>query len=228
MKTLQKLTLVAFAVLSAGAAQAQCVSCAPPARPTPPSPRDPGCLTCGTSANAFTDVATSAAFRSSTQNLSNVFQNGALQYACVDQAGPGNSATINQNSANDPSDYGNNAWTSQINNGIGGAGQNTAYSEQTGDRSVIVQKQTGTGNSARARQGDEDFNVSYQDQTGYSNKAYSDQDGAFSQYSMQLQKGSGAFAVGHDNYSTVTQRTTGAYSTTVQEGVSNTVAVYQH
>ena len=229
MKTLQKIALVAFAVLSAGVAQAQCVNCAPPARPTPPSPRDPGCLSCGAAANTFTSVSAQATRAlGATDNYSNVFQNGALQYACVDQAGPGNSAEINQNSQNDPSDYGNNAWTSQVNNGVGGAGRNMAYSEQTGDRNVIVQKQTGTGNKARARQGDEDFDVSYQDQTGYSNQAYSDQDGAFSQYSLQLQKGNTPYANGNNNCSTITQRSGSAWSTTVQEGQNNSVAVYQH
>jgi hypothetical protein len=231
MKALQKLTLIAFAVLSAGVAQAQnpCVNCAPPARPTPPAFRDPGCLTCGATANNFITVASQATRAlGATDNYSNVFQNGELQYACVDQAGPGNSAVINQNAQNDPADYGNNAWTTQVNNGVGSAGRNTAYSEQTGDRNIIVQNQTGTGNQARARQGDEDFDVSYQDQTGYRNQAYSDQDGAFSQYSLQIQKGSGAYPVGHDNYSTVTQRSGSAYSATVQEGRNNTVAVYQH
>ena len=97
MKTLQKITLVAFAVLSAGVAQAQCVNCAPPDRPTPPSPRDPGCIACSFNPNSFISVAGQAGRTlAATDNFSTVYQNGALQYACVDQMGPGNSADISQ------------------------------------------------------------------------------------------------------------------------------------
>lgn len=230
MKTLQKITLVAFAVLSAGVANAQsnpCVTCAPPARPTPPALVDPGCLTCGSAANAYWSVAQAAAARTATDNFSNVYQNGHLQYACVDQAGPGNTAQLSQNSNNDAADYGNNAWQTQVNDG-GAGGRNSAYGEQLGDRSTIVQSQTGSGNIARAKQADEDFYVSYQEQHGQGNHAYSDQDVSFNEYSMQMQTGGGGGGAGLNNYSTVTQRSDHAWSATVQEGQNNSVAVYQH
>ena len=110
----------------------------------------------------------------------------------------------------------------------GAGGRNSAYGEQLGDRSTIVQKQTGSGNVARAKQADEDFYVSYQEQDGRENHAYSDQDVNFYQFSSQKQTGGGGGGAGYMNSSSVTQRSDHAWSTTVQEGQNNTVYVYQH
>jgi len=163
-----------------------------------------------------------------TNNNAFVFQNGHDQYACVEQIGAnGNTADLRQDANNDISDYGNNAWQKQTNDGSG-KGKNVAYGAQYGDRSTLVQKQDGSGNRARAVQGDQDFNTAYQEQVGYSNRAYVDQNGANNQTSMQLQVDGGGGGIGHDNYSTVTQRTDHAWSATIQEGQNNAVSVYQH
>lgn len=164
-----------------------------------------------------------------TNNNAFVFQNGHDQYACVEQIGAnGNTADLLQDAKDDKADYGNNAWQKQDNNGSAAKGKNVAYGAQYGDRSTLVQNQSGSGNRARAVQGDQDFNTAYQEQVGYSNRAYVDQDGAFNQTSMQLQISGGGGGTGHDNYSTVTQRTDHAWSATIQEGQNNAVSVYQH
>lgn len=230
MKILQKITVVAFALLSAGAANAQtnpCSNCAPPDRPSAPTPVDPGCGTCGLAANSYFSVSQAEALRVSTANISNVLQNGHLQYACIEQSGSGgNLAELSQNAKGDRSDFGNNAWQNQFNDG-GAGGRNSAYGEQLGDRSTIVQKQSGSGNMARAKQADDDYNVSYQDQDGKQNHAYSQQN-AYADYSYQRQTGGGGGGAGDNNSSSVTQNSNFAHSTTVQEGQNNTVYVYQH
>jgi len=241
MKTLQKITLVAFAVLSAGAANAQapvaCMNCAPPSVAPPRQADRPGCLTCGgTVANLETNV-TTAQLRGNHLNNSFVFQNGRNQFACVDQAGGNginaNTANLIQDSQNDNADYGNRGYQTQTYSSTGvnsGRGNNEAFGAQYGDRNVIIQKQTGSGNLASAYQGDWDKNVSYQEQEGRGNHAYSDQGaGANNSFSMQIQKGTGGYTQNQDNYSNVTQSTHNyAWSATVQEGKDNAVTVYQH
>ena len=244
MKTLQKITLLAFAVLSAGAANAQapkaCMDCTPPTV-TPPrqKPPMPGCLTgdCdGVKPNTETNVAT-AQLRGGHLNNSYVFQNGATQYACVEQIGGNgvhaNTANLIQDSRNDAADYGNRGYQTQTYSSSGansGRGNNVAYGAQYGDRNVIIQKQTGSGNLAVAYQGDWDKNVSYQEQEGRGNRAFSDQDGGTNNsFSMQIQKGTAGFAQNQDNYSNVTQTTKDkSWAATVQEGKNNAVTVYQH
>lgn len=235
MKTLLNITLAAFAVLSAGVANAQqCSNCAPPATPTAGPGSNPGCVGCGTSANNYITVAGAAAARATELNTSFVFQNGDRQYACVDQAGAGgNTADLIQDSRNDLADYGNNGYQNQINSGVGassGYGKNVAWADQLGDRNVVVQKQNGSGNVATIHQGDWDLNVAVQDQTGYRNQAHAVQDlGTNSSFSMQVQRGSGSIPTGHDNFSSVLQTTRdNAWSATVQEGSNNSAAVYQH
>lgn len=237
MKTLQKIALVAFAVLSAGVANAQtnpCMNCMPPVTPKPGPNADPGCITCGVSPNNIaTDRARSAAVANRTEiNTSFVFQNGDNQFACVEQTGTGgNQADLIQDAKGTSDDGTNNAWQFQSNtstDAASGHGKNTAWAQQLGDHSMILQTQTGSNNKARANQGDWDRNIAYQNQTGYSNTAVLGQEYGHDNYSVQVQKGYTAAPVGHDNLSTVSQYNGGNWSVTEQEGHNNTAAVFQH
>ncbi len=238
MKTLQKFTLMAFAILSAGAANAQapanCMNCAPPTVGPPTRANAPSCFNCGSvSANLETNVTTAQA-RGGHLNNSFVFQQGLNQFACVDQAGGigtyANTANLIQDSQGDISDYGNRGYQTQSYQSSGvnsGRGNNEAYGAQYGDRNVIIQKQTGSGNLASAIQGDWDKNVSYQEQEGRGDRAFSTQDdGTNNSFSMQIQKGGGGYAQNQDNYSNVTQTTLDySWSANVQQGQINAVTV---
>ena len=226
MKNLQRIALVAFAVLSAGVANAQntCTNCTPPNSPKPDGITDPGCLGCTPTKNIIDENRVRSA---ATSQTSFVLQNGHNQFACVDQAGPGrNQADLFQDAKDDKSDGVNNAYQIQSNT-VAGSVMNKAWADQLGDNSLVVQKQSGSGNQARSHQGDWDFNIAYQEQDGDLNKAYVNQDGGHSSFSVQTQLAGGGVGKGV-NYSAVTQTGGGDWSVTRQEGANNAVTVYQH
>jgi hypothetical protein len=236
MNTLQKLTLMAFAILSAGVANAQsCSNCTPPTI-TPPTgnPGGPTCTTCGTTRGPG-DLTKLIEKREGQMGVATSFvhQLGREQFACVDQAGPGgNTATVIQNPLGDLKDDNNVAYQTQSNpggtSGVGSHGKNVAYALQKGSEGIVVQEQKGSGNVASAIQNDYDDNIAVQSQAGYKNQAFLLQKSGDNNFSLQVQRGMGGAGDGHDNYSAVTQDATNSHSIVLQEGAYNTSAVNQH
>ena len=230
MKTLQKLTLVAFAVLSAGAANAQqCVNCAPPVVNAPQPGSDPNCRDCS-STGPNSSLATRRVLAAASQpgpsnftsiNSSTVFQQGTHQYACVEQIGRDNYATLIQNAGSATAAGRNDAYQTQRN--IINFQDNVAYGLQTGTDNLMVQNQDGYNQYARARQTG-NGNIAGQDQggvSGHGNSAYVFQT-SNGNTSIQYQRGV-------DNTSDVYQHVeNGNWAGTTQLGTANTVAVNQH
>ena len=206
MKTLQKLTLAAFAILSAGAANAQqCVNCAPPVVIAPQGGGDPGCRDCSSAGPNSSSVRFARATANqpgpsngNSPNSSTVFQQGTNQYACVEQIGRDNYATLIQNAGSAGAAGRNDAYQTQRN--LFSFQDNVAYGLQTGTDNLMVQNQDGYDQYARARQ------------TGNRNIAGQDQGGA----------------LGHGNSAYVLQTSSDNVSVQYQRGVNNTSDVYQH
>ena len=229
MKTLQKLTLIAFAVLSAGAANAQqCVNCSPPVVNAPQPGRDPLCRECSSTGpnSSSTRFARATANQpgptnASSPNSSTVFQQGTNQYACVEQIGRDNYATLIQNAGSAGAAGRNDAYQTQRN--IVNFEDNVAYGLQTGTDNLMVQNQDGYNEYARARQTG-NRNIAGQDQggvSGHGNSAYVLQT-SNDNVSVQYQRGV-------NNTSDVYQHNvSGNWAGTTQLGSSNTVAVNQH
>ena len=209
MKTLQKLTLMAFALLSAGVANAQspqCSNCTPPTITPPATRSDPGCRTCGIVANsAATRYATQSARPASpnnslSPNASAVFQQGTNQYACVEQLGYDNSADLIQDAGSATGAGRNDAYQTQLS--FVGTIDNVLYGKQTGTDNLLVQHQNGYDNLGRATQ------------SGNGNLAAQDQGGTSS--------------TDHGNSAYVIQSSNNNASIQYQRGNSNTTDVYQH
>jgi len=232
MKTLQKLTLLAFAVLSAGAAnaQTQCLNCTPPAITQPPHRMDPGCRNCSTGANFDRNR-----LRDNTQsqpgpdvdflNSSSVYQRGTNQYACVEQVFGDNVATLVQDAGSTTARGRNDAYQYQYNPT---SVDNVMYGLQTGSNNFLIQRQAGGNNLARASQTGSG-NIAGQSQgsqldgSGLSNNGnmYLRQQ-SDNNISVQYQRGNG-------NTSDVAQYgINGNWSATTQLGSNNTVVVNQH
>lgn len=236
MKTLQKLTLMAFAIMSAGVANAQttCTNCTPPSIAQPPHRPDPGCRNCSTaptfSSSRLADHTTaqpgtpySTPPTNSSVNSSSVFQQGTFQYACVEQVTRDNVATLIQdrgtatgNGHNDAYQYQRNA-TSFV--------DNVMYGSQSGENNFLIQRQDGYDNLARAFQTG-NGNIAGQSQgdassLAYSNNAHVSQT-SNDNVSVQYQRG-------NNNSSDVAQYNQNAnWSATAQLGSNNSVTVNQH
>ena len=231
MKTLQKLTLMAFAILSAGAAnaQTQCSNCTPPTIVRPPAVNRPDCPNCATTSNQV--AATRLAVFASQPlpdvrltNSSSVFQDGDRQYACVEQifgdnvAGLVQSPTVAGGGRNDAYQYQYNPTTND----------NRMYGAQSGSDNLLVQRQSGGGNYARAEQSGNN-NVGAQSQGDIlagggssTNNAAIMRQQSDNNASIQYQRGS-------SNYSDVAQyNINGNWSATTQLGTNNRVVVNQH
>ena len=232
MKTLQKLTLIAFAVLSAGAANAQqnpqCINCAPPVVNAPQPGRDPGCRECSSTGpnSSRTRFARATANQpgptnANSPNSSTVFQQGTSQYACVEQIGRDNYATLIQNAGSASAAGRNDAYQTQRN--LFSFQDNVAYGLQTGTDNLLVQNQDGYNQYARARQTG-NRNIAGQDQggiLGHGNSAYVLQT-SNDNVSVQYQRGV-------NNTSDVYQHNVnGNWAGTTQLGTANTVAINQH
>ena len=232
MKTLQKLTLLAFAVLSAGAAnaQTQCLNCTPPAITQPPHRDDPGCRNCSTSANfQLNRLATRTTAQPGPDvnflNSSSVYQRGTNQYACVDQVFGDNVATLVQDAGSTTARGGNDAYQSQYNPTFV---DNVMYGSQTGSNNFLIQRQAGGGNLARASQSG-NGNVAGQSQGALDGSGLSTNSNMYlrqqsdNNTSVQYQRGS-------TNTSDVAQfgGINGNWSATTQLGSNNTVVVNQH
>ena len=233
MKTLQKLTLMAFAILSAGAANAQttCSNCTPPTIVQPPVVNRPDCPNCAATGNIARPTALLASTFASQPlpdvvltNSSSVFQNGNKQFACVEQifgdnvAGLVQAPTVAGGGRNDAYQYQYNPTTND----------NRMYGAQTGNDNLLVQRQSGGGNYARADQRGNN-NIGAQSQgdilaggaSSTSNSAILQQD-TNNNASIQYQRGS-------SNYSDVAQYgINGSWSATTQLGTNNAVIVNQH
>ena len=231
MKTLQKLTLMAFAVLSAGVAnaQTQCSNCTPPSISQPPVVNRPACPTCATAPNS-TAASRLAVFASQPlpdvilTNSSSVFQSGDRQYACVEQifgdnvAGLVQAPTAAGGGRNDAYQYQYNPTTND----------NRMYGAQSGSDNLLVQRQSGGGNYARAEQSGNN-NVGAQSQGDIlagggssTNNAAIMRQQSDNNASIQYQRGS-------SNYSDVAQyNINGNWSATTQLGTNNRVVVNQH
>ncbi|MCI1188105.1 hypothetical protein MON38_11810 [Hymenobacter sp. DH14] len=230
MKTLQKLTLMAFAILSAGAAnaQTQCNNCTPPTIVQPPVGQRPPCPSCGTT-TTFDAAARLASIGSqplpnvSTINSSSVYQRGTNQFACVEQVLGDNVATLVQDAGSTTAIGRNDAYQSQYNPGFT---DNQMYGAQTGNNNLLVQRQHGVGNYARAEQSG-NRNIGAQSQgdaaTGDSNTSYAMlQQSSSDNVAVQYQRGT-------TNLSDVAQYNIGGnWSTTTQLGSNNSVVVNQH
>lgn len=231
MKTLQKLTLMAFAVLSAGAAnaQTQCSNCTPPTIVQPPRGQRPDCPSCGTAANIadptarLTSVASQPLPNVSTINSSSVYQRGTNQFACVEQVLGDNVATLVQDAGSTTAVGRNDAYQSQYNPGFI---DNRMYGAQTGNNNLLVQRQRGIGNYARAEQSG-NGNIGAQSQgdatTGNSDTSYAIlQQSSNNNVAVQYQRGT-------SNFSDVAQyNINGNWSSTTQLGSNNAVIVNQH
>lgn len=230
MKTLQKLTLMAFAILSAGAAnaQTQCNNCTPPTIAQPPRGSRPDCPACGvtTTFNAAARLASAATQPQpnvSTINSSSVYQRGTNQFACVEQVLGDNVATLIQDAGSTTATGRNDAYQSQYNPGFI---DNVMYGAQTGNNNLLVQGQRGVGNYARAEQSG-NRNIGAQSQ-GDAASGNSD-----SSFAMLQQSSSDNVAVqyqrGTSNLSDVAQyNINGNWSSTTQLGSGNSVVVNQH
>ena len=236
MKTLQKLTLMAFAVLSAGAANAQnpsaphqtCVNCTPPTIVQPPHASRPPCPGCGTASNLNAQALVNAAFGSqptpnvASINSSSVYQRGTHQFACVDQVFGDNVATLIQDAGTTSGVGYNDAYQTQYNPGLI---DNLMYGSQTGNTNLLVQGQYGEGNFARAEQsGNRNIGVQSQGAAGdQSNSSFAILTQSSSDNkSIQYQRGT-------SNYSDVAQYDwNGSWSATTQLGSNNAVVVNQH
>lgn len=208
MKTLQKITLVAFALLSsAGAASAQqCVNCTPPTITPPPTRNDPGCRNCATAPNSAADRYATQTIRPASPNAalspnaSAVFQQGTNQYACVEQIGYDNTADLIQDAGSATGVGRNDAYQTQIS--LSGTADNVLFGRQTGSNNLLVQHQNGYDNLARATQ------------SGNGNLMAQDQGGTSS-----LDHGNSAYALQTSNSNTGIQ---------YQRGNDNTADLYQH
>ncbi|MDB5233968.1 MAG: hypothetical protein JWR44_961 [Hymenobacter sp.] len=231
MKTLQKITLVAFALLSsAGVASAQqCVNCTPPTI-TPPSTRpDPGCRNCVTNPNSATGRYASQSARPASPNSSlsadqsAVFQQGVGQYACVEQIGFDNTADLVQDAGSATGIGNNDAYQTQIS--LVSTVDNVLYGLQTGSNNLMVQHQNGYDNLARSRQTG-NGNLSAQDQGGTSSADHGN-----SAYVLQTSSNNAAiqYQRGVDNTADTYQHNiNGNWSATNQNGTGNVVVVNQH
>lgn len=220
MKTLQKLTLMAFAMLSAGVANAQspqCINCTPPTITAPKHNVDPGCRTCALGPNELSVPSADRPNMLPSSSSSSVFQRGASQFACVEQIGFNNTADLIQAPGRGKSG-GNNAYQTQR-----GAAQpdkdNVLYGNQSGNGNLLVQNQNGYDLLGRATQSGNN-NLAYQDQGGHTNSAYVTQSGTM-QASIQYQRGSG-------NTSDVYQHGNDSWAGTNQAGTNNVVSINQH
>lgn len=231
MKTLQKLTLMAFAILSAGVANAQqCTNCTPPTI-TPPSHReDPGCRNCSLAPNSAAGRYASQSARPASPNnnlspnASSVFQQGTNQYACVEQMGYDNSADLIQDAGSATTAGRNDAYQTQMS--FVGTVDNVLYGKQTGTDNLLVQHQNGYDNLGRATQSG-NGNLAAQDQGGTSstdhgNSAYVLQQ-SNSNASIQYQRGD-------SNTSDVWQHspTSSNWAGTNQNGTNNVASINQH
>lgn len=228
MKTLQKITLMAFAVLSAGAAnaQTQCNNCTPPTVVQPPTVDRPDCPGCSIGPNSAPQTRLNT-FNAQPLpevthiNSSSVYQSGTNQFACVNQIDDDNVAGLVQS----PSVAGgghNDAYQSQTN--TYSAVDNRMYGDQSGSYNLLVQGQNGGGNYARADQSG-NRNVGVQNQ-GDANNSTSNaailRQQSNDNASIQYQRGS-------NNTSDVAQYTnSGSWSATNQSGTHNAVIVNQH
>ena len=232
MKTLQKLTLLAFAVLSAGAAnaQTQCLNCTPPAIAQPPHRNDPGCRNCSTSANfSLNRLSAVTQFQPGINligtNSSSVYQRGTNQYACVEQVLGDNVATLVQDAGSAATRGGNDAYQYQYNPS---SADNVMYGSQTGSSNFLIQRQAGSGNLARASQ------TGSGNIAGQSQGSQLDGSGLANNSNMYLRQESNnnisvQYQRGNDNTSDVAQYDrNGSWSATNQLGSNNTVVVNQH
>lgn len=217
MKTLQKLALIAVAVFSAGAANAQeCVNCTPPEITTPEGGSQPECRDCDRGQNSGQNrYANASDSRGSSRQTSYVLQRGDNQFACVDQIGNDNQADLIQSSDGVGR---NDAYQTQKN--LFSLDDNVAYGRQTGDRNLLVQDQNGGDNLASAVQSG-DRNVAGQLQRGDGNSAYMVQR-SDRNFAVQIQRGDDNVA------STLQNNIDSQWSATVQRGDNNTVSVHQH
>ena len=232
MKTLQKLTLMAFAILSAGVANAQapqCSNCTPPTV-TPPSARpDPGCRTCASAPNSdggrYTTQSTRPSSTASlTPNQSAIFQQGTNQFACVEQLGYDNTADLIQDAGSATGIGRNDAYQTQ--RSFVGTADNVLYGEQRGRDNLLVQNQNGYDNLGRVIQTG-NGNLAAQDQgdassTDHGNSAYSIQT-SDNNASIQYQRG-------NTNTSDIYQHspTSSNWAGTNQNGTNNYAHVNQH
>lgn len=237
MKTLQKLTLMAFAVLSAGVANAQntnsphqtCANCTPPTIAQPPRASRPICPACGTAPNQAAQGRIDAAFGAQPTpnvaiiNSSSVYQRGTNQFACVDQVFGDNVATLVQDAGTTGGAGRNDAFQTQYNPTTT---DNLMYGSQIGGTdNLLVQGQYGGGNFARAEQtGSRNIGVQSQGASG---------DQSTSSFAILTQSSSDNKSVqyqrGTNNYSDVAQYDwNGSWSATTQLGSNNSVIVNQH
>lgn len=231
MKTLQKLTLLAFAVLSAGAAnaQTQCLNCTPPAITQPPHRTEPGCRNCSTSANySVNRLRDATLFQPGVNvagiNSSSVYQRGTNQYACVEQVFGDNVATLVQDAGSATARGRNDAYQYQYNPT---SVDNVMYGSQTGSGNFLIQRQAGSGNLARASQTGSG-NIAGQSQGSLDGSGLNNNSNMYlrqqsdDNISVQYQRGNG-------NTSDVAQyNRNGSWSATAQLGSNNTVVVNQH
>ena len=230
MKTLQKITLMAFAVLSAGAAnaQTQCNNCTPPTVSQPPTVDRPICPSCNTIGPNSPTQPRLTTFNAQPLpevthiNSSSVYQSGTNQFACINQIDDDNVAGLVQS----PTAAGggrNDAYQSQKN--TFSSVDNRMYGNQSGSDNLLVQGQNGGGNYARADQSGS-HNVGVQNQgdntlLSTSNAAILSQSNDYNA-SIQYQRGS-------NNTSDVAQYAgSGNWSATTQFGTHNAVIVNQH
>lgn len=236
MKTLQKLTMMAFAVLSAGFANAQntgaphqtCSNCTPPTISQPPHANRPPCPSCSSTTTFNAQSAINGAFGSqptpnvNSINSSSVYQRGTNQFACVEQVYGDNVATLVQDAGSTAAIGHNDAYQYQYNPRTT---DNLMYGAQTGNNNLLVQRQYGEGNFARAEQSG-NRNIGVQSQGAAGNESNSS-------YAMLTQSSSDNKSVqyqrGTSNVSDVAQYDwNGSWSATTQLGSNNSVVVNQH
>ena len=179
---MKKLTILAAALLFAGAANAQVASSNIGSAP---------------GANALFLPTGQVAIDGFTRNISDIQQVGSNQYSVVTQTGNQaltglqNVASLKQIAPSASTGF-NNASQTQTNtlNSPGSAATaNRMEGEQRGVRSTMSQTQVGHGNKASGFQtATSSFNLMTQSQTGVDNQAYSEQRGSLSR-SAQTQDG---------------------------------------
>ena len=232
MKTLQKLTLMAFAILSAGVANAQapqCTNCTPPTINPPATRPEPSCRNCSLGPNSPTTRYAAQAARpanttSLTPNQSAVFQQGTNQYACVEQLGYDNTADLVQDAGSATAAGRNDAYQTQ--RSFVGTIDNVLYGRQNGRDNLLVQNQNGYDNLGRAVQTG-NGNLAAQDQGGASS---TDHGNAAYVYQSSDNNASIQYQRGNDNTSDVYQHspTNSNWAGTNQNGTSNVVSINQH